>query len=412
MARVAAARTWPAFVIALLLAFGFAADDAWARRGEEPGAPRLALMPLPLSAFGPSAPSLRLAADSGVVSNGEAASEANESVTAALFAHLGRLSGYTLDYGSALSGGKGILQLETTVERYRSAAAARDGLAFWRRDDTDLAALKALGVSVSIVLTRPVGVGVDSFGDVGDLHLRGRPVIYGADVEFQDGNLVGQVTVSAGRAGVSQPLALLAARRLRTRIAGVLSGAITSAPVSLPAVQPKPGSGGVDLASLALTPGDVGNASVKHQGYAAGGDLDAESAYERELMLPGFVVDEEIDLFSSVSSAGFAYSILSGISSSGRYWQQEGRLYGVSTYAPHPVTVHAGDQSVAVLGLARVADGRSGYLGFISLRTGRTTEFITVASAGGLPLTASALAAIAAAAASRAERLDQPGFTA
>lgn len=411
MAQRAVVRVWPALVAGLLLACGPAGSAAWAGSAA-PSASVLALMPLPLSSFGSSLPALRLARDSGVISNGEAASQATESVTAATFARLGRVSGYTLDYGSALSGRQGILQAQTTVELYRSAAAARSGLAFWRKDDTDLAALKAIGVSVSLVLTRPAGVGADSFGDVGELRLKGRPAIYGADVEFQDGVFVGQVTVSASRAGLAQPVSLAAARRLRARIAGVLDGAITGAPVSLPALDPQGGSGGLDLATLALRPADVDNASVKQQGYATGGALDAESGYDRELVLPGIVVDEEVDLFPDATSAGSAFSILSGMSSSGRYWQQEGKRYGVSAYAPHAVTVHAGDQSVAVLGVARIADGRQGYLGFISIRTGRTTEFLTVATAGVIPLSAAALDAIAAAAAARAERHAQTGYTA
>ena len=118
---------------------------------------QLALMPLPLSAYGARVAELPIAHDSGVVTNSDAARITNQGVSVATFVKLGRLTGYTLDYGSKIPGGSGVTEAQTTVESYRSAAAAEAGLAFWRKDDADVAGLSASGLTVQFSRFSPAG---------------------------------------------------------------------------------------------------------------------------------------------------------------------------------------------------------------------------------------------------------------
>ena len=96
----------------------------------------LALMPLPQRALrlGSEASGLTLAYDSGVVTNGEAAANANGPTTGAKLGALGRVTGYQLDFGGDAPNGERLSQVETGVELYQTPAAAAQGLAFWRTD--------------------------------------------------------------------------------------------------------------------------------------------------------------------------------------------------------------------------------------------------------------------------------------
>src|SRR5262249_56067420 len=105
-------------------------------------APRvnLALIPLPKSAIGAAANGLPLAYNSGVVSNADAASSTPDG-TPSTFKKLGRLSGYVLEYGDAFTGAAGVTNVHTGIEKYKTAAAAKRGLAFRKKEDAKLAAL-------------------------------------------------------------------------------------------------------------------------------------------------------------------------------------------------------------------------------------------------------------------------------
>src|SRR5215467_3365637 len=123
---------------------------------------KLALVPLPKTALGSAAHAFALAHDSGPVSNADAASHTPDG-TPATFKKLGRLGGYALEYGNAFTGAPGITDVRTSIERYRSAAAARKGLAFWRKEDARLGALDQPGFSVTNVLVKVPRVGKRHF---------------------------------------------------------------------------------------------------------------------------------------------------------------------------------------------------------------------------------------------------------
>src|SRR5215467_7583820 len=110
---------------------------------------KLAVLPLPSTELGPAGRSLSLASDSGVDSNAHAASQSTGNVTASQLARIGRVSGYLLDYGTPFTDSRGVSEIQTEVERYRTPAAARKSLGFWRKQELDVRALKQFGLDVS-----------------------------------------------------------------------------------------------------------------------------------------------------------------------------------------------------------------------------------------------------------------------
>src|SRR5262249_62180368 len=107
-------------VVALAVGIAFLCPAAAAAVPE-----RLDLMPLPRSALGPGTGALRLARDSGVVSNAYAAESAGNGFTAADLARLGRMSGYTLDYllpDIAGAHAHALLRVPTVAALYRDPA--------------------------------------------------------------------------------------------------------------------------------------------------------------------------------------------------------------------------------------------------------------------------------------------------
>ncbi len=200
---------------------------------------RLALMPLSKLDLGPTAALLPLDRDSGVETNAQAVDNTSSTtMTAAGFAKLGRITGYTLDYddagGAALGVGHGLLEVQTGVELYRSAADAARGLAFWRNDEIAASHLKISGVKISLAPLKIPAIGTASFAFSGRESVSGKPPVYGVDVYFTTGRIVGEISVSAADRASSPPLALALAPKLASRIAGVIAGTINGRPVALP----------------------------------------------------------------------------------------------------------------------------------------------------------------------------------
>jgi hypothetical protein len=188
---------------------------------------RLDLMPLPRSALGPGAGALRLARDSGVVSNAYAADSAGNGFTAADLARLGRISGYTLDYLlPEPAGGQPhkLLRVQTDAELYRDGATAARGLAFWRGLTRRLAG-RQNGATVAVF---PFGtrVGDGSFAFELSYRTSGPPFAYVGDVVFRLGRLVGAVFVTATDDVRLRARTVQLAEKLETRMRRVLAGQI------------------------------------------------------------------------------------------------------------------------------------------------------------------------------------------
>jgi hypothetical protein len=378
-----------------------------------PDAASLALMPLPKPSLGPQAVALPLDRDSGVVTNAMAASNATASVTARTLARMGRVSGYALDYNdagaAALRTGHGLLEVETSVELYTSAAAATRGLAFWRHDDAEAALFKTRNVAFTLTPFDPGRLGDGRFGYEGVVRVKGKRPIYGVDVQFRTGRLVAAVSVSSADRAGARPLAGSLAFALQGRIAGVLAGRVAGPPVALPGTATAgPPPHGPSLPALALQPADVGSGRVVRQRYQLDEDLSPISEYDRE-MSPGGAfayIDEEVALFHSPTEASYTLRFLSEAMASKQLVLRLGGLggSGISSFEPRRVAVRGGDEARAVIATVKLKDGRVLDEGFVILRFGSTTEFISVGTPSGRRILPSALERLATIAAARVAR--------
>jgi hypothetical protein len=165
--------------------------------------PQLAFMPLPAKTLGSQVAGLAVAADSGVVSNENAAAHASGSAKGSTLAGLGRLTGYRLDFGGGMPGA---------------------GRLF-----------KAIGAKVVLTWFKVPGLGSGSFADDGTVSLKGVPTFAGADVDFRVGAYVGRVTIEGHTLADVRSLAVRDGHALRARMLGVLAGRDTGPAPQLPA---------------------------------------------------------------------------------------------------------------------------------------------------------------------------------
>jgi hypothetical protein len=369
---------------------------------------QLALMPLPKSHLPAAAGSLPLDNQSGVVTNRDAAGQATGNVTAAALARLGRLTGYELDYTdnsfSALTKGRGLLGIETGVDLYRDVRAAKKGMAFWHDDETDFAGLKGSGVKVSVKQVRAPKVGQQRFSFAGSLTVSGKPPIYGVDVVFRVGALVGVVTVTAADPNSGRPIAASLARKLEQRIGAVLSGKVKGPPTKLPGkAKAGPPSNGMDLGAMTIKPADLGGGKVEHEGYELDKDLAPISAYVREISgTPFATFREQIELFHSATEAEFTVSLLASALSLNQP-KAKGKpkpdeiAYAKTTKVP----VDAGDEARALIAKVRFGDGTTINEGIVLVRVGSVVAIVSVGMPGSVPIPARVLAQLSQLAANR-----------
>jgi hypothetical protein len=265
---------------------------------------QLALVPLPKSALGSAVHGFALAHDSGAVSNAEAAAHSPDGTTAKL-KKLGRLGGYALEYGDAFTGAPGITDVRTSVERYKTAADARRGLAFWQKEDSELGRVDQPGFAVTNVPVDVPAVGKKHFAYLTSYSASNIAPVSGLDEQVADGRYVLDVIVTAGSAATAEALAPTLAKKLDTRLHLALRGRLHAKPVKLPGLKAGPPPGGPDLTKLALKTSDlVGKATVE-KGYVV--DPAAVSDFS-VLMLPAGqfdLLDQEIEWYPSANEASF-----------------------------------------------------------------------------------------------------------
>jgi hypothetical protein len=362
---------------------------------------QLALMPLPAKALGAQVAGLPVVADSGVVSNDDAAAQASGTVRGSTLAKLGRLSGYRLDFGGGMPTAGSLYEVETEIEQYESASQAAKGLAFWRADDADHSQDKAIGARVKLSFFKVAGLGSGSFADDGTVTLKGVPTFAGADVDFRVGAYVGRVTIDGRSLADVRSLAVRDAHALRARMLGVVAGRVSGRATPLPkAGRPH---GGPDLASLALGPSDFTTAHVAKQGYQLDRDFNPVAEYVREMSPAGTIASfrETVALFRDPTQAGAALVLLRAALSTKA--ARRSIIGGTGTYSPHPVSLEAGDDAFGLLGLAS-AGGKSAYIAYTVIRVGRTLEITVIGSPTAIPITDSALGTVGRVIADRAAR--------
>lgn len=267
---------------------------------------QLAIVPLPKSAIGAAARSFSVARDSGPVSNAEAAAH-TPGASKATMKKLGRLGGYVLEYGNAFTGGAGVTDVHTGIDRYRTAGDARRSLIFWKNQDAKLSALDNPDFSVtSVPVTVPAPApGTSHFAYLTSYSASNIAPVSGIDEQIADGRYVLDVIVTAGTASIAQALAPQLAQKLDARFRLARKGQLQAKPVKLPRLKAGPPPGGPDLSALALRKSDlVGKVAVDKR-YVA--DPAAISDFS-VIMLPAGqfdVLDQEIEWYPSANEASF-----------------------------------------------------------------------------------------------------------
>jgi hypothetical protein len=328
---------------------------------------KISLIPLPKSALGSSANGLALAHDSGVISNVAAANRTADA-SPGTFKKLGRVSGYALDYGDAYSGAAGITDVRTTIEQYKTAAGAKRGLTFWRKENAQLGTLDNPGFTVTDALVKVPALGKARFASLVSFSASNIAPVSTLDERVADGHYVLEVTVSAGSASAAKALAPKLAKKLDARLRLALAGRLHAKAVKLPAKQKAgPPTGGPDLSTMALQTSDFSSqASVLVQTYGVDPaildfvDLANSSEYD-VLMTPAGPFDiliQEVEWYPTANGASFNSDFLNAFSLS-----------------------QAGS---TVLDLSSVGDGAQGVTtpdpqlsqGSIALSKGQLSEFI------------------------------------
>jgi hypothetical protein len=335
---------------------------------------KLAIVPLPKSALGAAARALPIARDSGVVSNADAASNSIAKVTPAQLTRLGRITGYLLDYGTPFSARPGIREIQTEIDRYRTAADARNGLAFWRRDEVKgPSLLKKFGLDLSLKKQQLPGVSGASWSYGGTLAVKGLEPMHGVDAAFQRGQYVLDVSVSAGSAASAERLAPTIARTLFERARLAFAGRLHAGSVRLPRpLRPGPPPHGPKPADMVLTKSDFGgSATIQRQGYGKPKDsLDqnALSAFDQTMAPAGSFLDvsQEVVVGGSRLEVRYFAAVLPGEAA-----------YGLGSKSqPDPVALGGvGDNARA--GIVKVAvGGRTGYAAVVVLSRGSYLDFV------------------------------------
>jgi hypothetical protein len=266
---------------------------------------KLALIPLPKSAIGSAVHGFTLAHNSGVVSNATAALSTPDG-TAATFKKLGRVSGYVLEYGNAFTGAAGLTDVHTGIEEYKTAAAAKRGLAFRKKEDSKLGALNNPGFAVTNVLVKVPAVGKRHFAYLTSYSASNIAPVSGLREQVLDGRYVLDVIVTAGSAATAKALAPKLAKKLDARLRLALRGRLHATPVKLPPKQKAgPPPGGPDLSALALLASDFTGPASVDKGYFV--DPAAISDYS-VFMLPAGQFDvllQDIEWYPSANEASF-----------------------------------------------------------------------------------------------------------
>jgi hypothetical protein len=324
---------------------------------------QLALVPLPKPALGASVAGLSLARASGPVSNAEAALHA-ANTTKAKLEKLGRLDGYVLEYGNAFTGRPGITDVHTGVERYKTAADARRGLALWQKQDSRFATLNQPGFAVTSVPVELPAVGARHFAQLTSYSASNIAPVSGLDEQVADGRYVLDVIVTAGNAATAQALAPKLAQKLDARLRLALRGRLHAKPVRLPTQRAGPPPGGPDLRQLGLKASDLVGKATAYKKYVA--DPAAVSDYS-VLMLPAGpfdLLDQEIEWYPSANEASF--------------------------FADFRNAAALAAPGASALDLSSLGDGAEGTVvqssslsaGFVVLSSGHLTEFLFVESKG------------------------------
>jgi hypothetical protein len=223
---------------------------------------KISILPLPKSALGSAAKSLRLQHDSYGFGTGHEfllgpiypVNNLND--TDEELAKLGRTRGHALDYGLGASGGAGVSEIWTGVDEYKTSAGARKGLAWWKGHVQRITRWGR--ISVTVRKEKVAALGSGRFANLVRYRAANIAPLFGLDEQFTEGRYEADVTVWAGTALAAKTLAPMFAEKLDARIKQAVAGTLHAQRVTVPPSRKQgPPPGGPDLASLALQTTDL-----------------------------------------------------------------------------------------------------------------------------------------------------------
>jgi hypothetical protein len=340
---------------------------------------KLAIVVLPKLALGTAGRPLALARGSGVISNANAPNNSN-TATADTFAKLGRVTGYALTYGDRYSGRTGVTEITTGVDEYKNPADAKRGLAFWKKDDPKITALKPYGLAVEVRTLKAPRVGTHRFAEGTSFTVPNAAPVAFVDERFTDGRYVLNVDVGAGSlsaaAGTASKLARTLDHRLRLAEAGHLRGKPVKLPPQLTLGAPE---GGPDLATLALQTSDLGGpATLGDHAYAApsspalsayGIDWNPAGTFDAlSQLIAWFPTANDATVLTGFEEAVIAHSLAEG-------------LTGVVAGQFTPVDLGAaGDNAVGGIVTISQPQQPTIYLTVVALSSGQASDLILAGS--------------------------------
>jgi hypothetical protein len=291
------------------------------------------------------------------------------------FRKLGWVGSYTLDYGDAFSGCSCITEIRTSVDRYRTAADAKSGLAFWKKDDAQVVRLdRKSGFAVAAHrFLRVPAVGTSRYAYFTQYEtVRAKPV-WMVDERFADGKYVLQVEISWGSGATGTTLAPKLAKKLDERLQLARAGRLHATAATLPR-QPAPGAqpGAPDLSTLVLQQSDLapGVATLTYGSghYARDAFALALSEYDIVYEPAGRYAElgQTIQWYPSANEAAFRSA----------YHEALGIALAAGSGIRGPITsvdlggVGHGDRG------AILRTTRNGYLALLSLSRGRATDYV------------------------------------
>jgi hypothetical protein len=351
-----------------------AAVLAPAASASRPHRVKLAVVVLPKSALGAAGRSLAVSPDSGVVSNPVAVGNA-VSAHPNTFDRLGRLGGYELRYGDRYSGRPGVTEIWTGVDTYKTPAAAKRGLAFWRKDDPKITELGHYGLAVTVKALQAAKVGSHRFAEGSTISVPNAVPLSVVDEQFTDGPYVLHAEVAAASLSAAAHLAGKLALRLDHRLRLAEAGRLHGKPAEVPNQRDAgPPPGGPDLATLALSSADFGGqAKIESDGYGRPSHpalstylLDMEPAGDFGALsqfLDWFPTANDASLVARFEGVEFAWVFANGVLTGvpGQFTQVDVSAAGDNAYGAIVSIAQQGKPTVYVVVVA-LSSGHAGDL--------------------------------------------------
>jgi hypothetical protein len=332
---------------------------------------KLSIIPLQKSALGSAASSLTISLGSGTQSN-QGSSKLKK---------LGRITGYQLIYGNLLNAGSGLDVVQTSVDKYKTAADAKRALPFWKKltlGQTDGASQLDLTADIKQISVPRIGAG--RWGTVVTYSIPNNASLYYVNEEFAHGRYVLDLAIGAGSESFAKAFANKTARALDRRLALAVAGRLHGHPAKLPK-PPKAGppATGPDPSSLVLTASDLPSSTVEQQGY----DWVpvALSTYD-VVFQPAGPFD---DLLQSVSVMPTPASAAYRAAFSGAFWIASDLIFAGPAYTQlTPVDVSsAGDNAQAVI-VEILGGGQTVNEAVVTLNTGPAADFLVADSSSAI----------------------------